>query len=275
MVGSSSLLSKLTRYTVLSLILGVMIFPMLWMFRVSLMPAGSISGIASLSNLTITFVNFADLFATGNMLRPLINSVLIGVVVTLGNIFFCFMVAYSLARFRTRLNKILIASVLLVVMIPAHVIIIPLYILCVEAGIYDTYWALILPWLVNPIGIFLVKQYIESVPPSLEEAARIDGASELSIIFRIVMPVCKPALAVLAIQVFFTNWNSFLFPYILTLSDSLRTLPVALALFQGHQAVDWQHLMAGSSLAVLPVLALFLFLQRHIVSGITAGAIKQ
>jgi multiple sugar transport system permease protein len=160
-------------------------------------------------------------------------------------------------------------------MIPAHVVIIPLYVLCLKTGIYDSYAALILPWLVNPIGIFLVKQYIESIPPSMEEAARIDGAGELRILFRVVMPLCKPALAVLAIQVFFTNWNSFLFPFILTSSDSLRTLPVALALYQGHQAIDWQHLMAGSAVAVIPVLALFVFMQRHIVSGITAGAIKQ
>ncbi len=97
----------------------------------------------------------------------------------------------------------------------------------------------------------------------------------MRILFRVVMPLCKPALAVLAIQVFLTNWNSFLFPFILTSSESVRTLPVALALYQGHQAIDWQHLMAGSSLAVIPVLVIFLFFQKQIVSGITAGAIKQ
>ena len=89
------------------------------------------------------------------------------------------------------------------------------------------------------------------------------------------MPLCRPALAVLAIQVFFTNWNSFLFPFILTSREELRTLPVALTLYQGHQAIDWQHLMAGSTIAVIPVLILFILMQRHIVSGITAGAIKQ
>jgi len=155
------------------------------------------------------------------------------------------MVAYTIARYRYLLNKFLFISVLVVLMIPAHIVIIPLYIICLKMGIYDTYWALILPWLVNPIGIFLVKQYIESIPPSLEEAARIDGAGEIRILFQLVMPMCKPALAVLSIQVFFTNWNMFLFPYILTQSESVRTLPVALALFQGHQGIDWQHLMAG------------------------------
>jgi multiple sugar transport system permease protein len=140
---------------------------------------------------------------------------------------------------------------------------------------YDTYWALILPFLVNPIGIFLVRQYINTLPTSMEEAARIDGAGEFKIVFKIVMPLCKPALAVLAIQVFLTNWNSFLFPFILTSSETVRTLPVGLALYQGHQAIDWPHLMAGSSLAVIPVLIVFLLFQRHIVSGITAGAVKQ
>ncbi|UCC43385.1 MAG: carbohydrate ABC transporter permease [Candidatus Zixiibacteriota bacterium] len=275
MVSRAGTLRATGRYLLLSAILVIMIFPLVWMFRVSLMEPGSISGGSRFVEAAFTVSNFADLFTSGQLLRPLINSVIVGVMVTLGNILFCFMVAYSLARYQFIINKGLFATVIAVLMIPAHITIIPLYVLCVKAGIYDSYWALILPWLVNPIGIFLVKQYIESLPPAVEEAARIDGASELRIVFQIVMPLCKPALAVLAIQVFFTNWNSFLFPYILTLSDSLRTLPVALALYQGHQAVDWQHLMAGSTIAVLPVLVLFLFLQRQIVSGITAGAVKQ
>ena len=200
---------------------------------------------------------------------------LVGGSVTLGNILFCFMTGYTLARFRNLGNKLLFVSVIVVLMIPAHIVIIPFYVLMLKAGLYDTYWALILPFLVNPIGIFLVKQYVESIPPAMEEAARMDGAGELRILFAVVMPLCRPALAVLAIQVFFTNWNSFLFPYILTTSSELRTLPVALALLQGHQAIDWQHLMAGSSIAVIPVLILFFVVQRQIVSGVTAGAIKQ
>ena len=111
--------------------------------------------------------------------------------------------------------------------------------------------------------------------PILEEAARIDGAGETRILLTVVMPLCKPALAVLAIQAFFTNWNSFLFPFIFVSSEELRTLPVGLAHYQGQQAIDWQHLMAGSAVAVLPILVLFVFLQRQIVSGITAGGIKQ
>ena len=252
-----------------------MVFPLFWMFYISLMEPGQSISLDNMSVTNLTVQNYLDLFQTSQIGRYLFNSFVVGITVTLGNILFCFMTAYTIARFSYIVNKLLFVSVVLILMIPAHIIIIPMYLLMVKLGIYDSYYALILPWLVNPIGIFLVKQYIESIPPSMEEAARIDGAGEMSILFRIVMPLCKPVLAVLAIQVFFTNWNSFLFPFILTQSDSVRTLPVALALFQGHQSIDWQHLMAGSAIAVVPVLILFLIMQKQIVSGITAGGIKQ
>lgn len=275
MVGSRNVPGEILRYLLLTIVFVVMVFPLLWMFRVSMMQAGSSISMGSVFQTGYTFQNFIDLFTSINIGRNLFNSALVGIVVTGGNILFCLMVGYTLARYRFLTNRLMFASVIVVLMIPAHITIIPLYILAVRTGLYDTYWALILPWLVNPIGIFLVKQYIETIPPSMEEAARIDGAGEFRILFRVVMPMCKPALAVLAIQVFFTNWNSFLFPFILTSRDELRTLPVALALFQGHQAIDWQHLMAGSAVAVVPVMVLFLIMQRQIVSGITAGAIKQ
>ena len=275
MVKSRPVAWSALHYAGLIAVLLIMVFPLLWMFRVAFMSPGSDLTITEAFASSWTLSNFRDLFVQANLGRAFINSVLVGGAVTLGNILFCFMAAYGLARYRLIENKLFFVSVLAVLMIPAHVVIIPLYVLCLKSGLYDSYGALILPWLVNPIGIFLVKQYIESIPPSMEEAARIDGAGELRILLTVVMPMCKPALAVLAIQVFFTNWNSFLLPFILTSSDSLRTLPVALALYQGHQAVDWQHLMAGSAIAVLPVLLIFAILQRHIVSGITAGAIKQ
>ena len=266
---------KLFHYVALILILFVMVFPLVWMFRVALATSGTSLSLADIFIGDYTLGNFVDLFETNRMGMYLLNSILVGVIVTVANMLFCFMVAYALSRYKMIGNKLLFGTVIGVLMVPAHIVIIPLYLVCLKIGIYDTYWALILPWIVSPIGIFLVKQYLESIPESLEEAARVDGASEFRIIFRIVMPMCKPALSVLAIQAFFTNWNSFLFPYILTQSETVRTLPVALALFQGHQAVDWQHLMAGSTIAVLPVLLLFAIMQRQIVSGITAGSMKQ
>ena len=268
-------IKRTVHYVILFLILGVMTFPLLWMFRVSLMPTGSLQSFVELWQGSFTLKNYCDLFTSSSMGRYLFNSSFVAIIVTSGNVLFCFMVAYALARYRTIVNKILFVSVIIVLMIPAHILIVPLYVLMLKTQMYDTYWALILPWLVNPIGIFLLKQYIENVPSSMEDAARVDGAGEFRIIMTIIMPLCKPALAVVAIQIFFTNWNLFLFPFILTSSESLRTLPVALAHLQGQQAIDWQHLMAGSAIAVIPVLIIFIILQRRIVSGITAGAVKQ
>lgn len=254
------------RYAFLLLILIVMVSPLVWMFVLSLTEPGESK---------LSLVNFSYIFSSGNFGRYLFNSALVGLAVTLGNIIFCFMCGYALARRKIPGGKFWLYTVLMVLMVPVHIIIIPIYLLMTKTGLYDTYAALILPWLVNPIGIFLVRQYILTLPASMEEAARIDGAGELRIIFQVVVPMCRPALAILAIQVFMTNWNSFLFPFILTSSETYRTLPVALALLLGFQSIGWNQLMAGSVIAVIPVIAVFLAFQRHIIAGITTGALKQ
>jgi multiple sugar transport system permease protein len=256
---------QIFKYIVLSIIFLVMVFPLFWMF------------VLSLSDLSerFTIANFVYIFSTNRFGQYLFNSLLVGFTVTAGNILFCFMCGYALARKRIIGDRLWFYSVLIVLMVPVHIVIIPVYLLMNKIGLYDSYGALILPWLVNPIGIFLIRQYISTLPASLEEAARIDGAGEFRILFRIVMPLCRPALAILAIQVFMTNWNSFLFPFILTSSEQYRTLPVALALLLGYQSIDWHQLMAGSVVAVLPILAVFLVFQKQIIAGITSGAFKQ
>jgi multiple sugar transport system permease protein len=160
-------------------------------------------------------------------------------------------------------------------MIPVHVLILPIFQMMLKFGWFDTYLALIIPWLVSPLGVFLMKQYIDGLPTDLEDAARVDGAGELTIFFKVVLPLCKPALAVLAVQTFLTTWNSFLFPKILTISNEMYTLPVGLALMQDPRSSDWPVTMAGSTIAALPVIIFFLIFQRRITEGITAGALKQ
>jgi multiple sugar transport system permease protein len=160
-------------------------------------------------------------------------------------------------------------------MMPAHVLIIPLFLEMRTFGWIDSYAGLIVPFLVNPVAVLLMRQYIAALPSELEDAARVDGAGEMYIVFRIVAPLCKPAMAVVAIQVFLVNWNVFLFPLIFTSRPEMRTLPVALAFFQGYQEIDWPHLLAASTLATLPILAVFLMFQRQIISGLTAGALKE
>jgi len=156
-----------------------------------------------------------------------------------------------------------------------HVLIIPMFVEMRVLGWIDSYAALIVPFLVHPIAVLLMRQYIAALPTELEDAARVDGAGEMYFGFRIVAPLCKPAMAVVAIQVFLVNWNLFLFPFIFTTRPEMRTLPVALAFFQGYQEIDWPHLLAASTLATLPILAVFLAFQRQIISGLTAGALKE
>jgi multiple sugar transport system permease protein len=172
------------------------------------------------------------------------------------------------------MKKLLFASVLGVLMVPPHVVMIPLYREIVTLGWINTYFALTLPFIVTPFGIFLMKQYIEGLPKELEEAARIDGAKTIGILRSIIFPLATPMLVVLFIYQFLTTWNAFLFPFLFVNKASMRTLPVGLAFYQGKQSIDWGHLMAGAGMSAIPVLVLFAVFQRKIIAGFTAGALK-
>lgn len=256
---------RILLYAALLAILLIMVFPLIWMLLLSL----------TANDGHFSLLSYSYIFSVNRFGLYLFNSMLVALIVTAGNLLFCLMCGYALARRKVIGQRFWFYSVMIVLMVPAHIIIIPIYLLMTKCGLYDSYGALILPWLVSPIGIFLVRQYVLTLPESLEEAARIDGAGEFAILFRIVMPLCRPILAILAIQVFMATWNNFLFPFILTSSEQYRTLPVALALLLGYQSIDWHQLMAGSTVAVIPILAIFLIFQRQIISGITAGAFKQ
>ncbi len=270
-----SSLKKILLFIILLFVLIGMLFPMYWMIASSFSSeASSILKISDLLPKGLTLRNYVDVWSYGPFPRFFFNSLFVALMVTLGNLVFCLMVGYAFARKTFRFKNLLFVSVILVLMVPVHILIVPLFLIIKNLGWYDTYFALIVPWLVSPLGVFLMRQYIQVLPGDLENQARIDGAGEFRILFQIVAPLCKPALAVLAIQVFLVNWNSFLFPFILTSSEKMRTLPVALALFQGYQTIDWPHLLAASSLSALPVIIVFLFFQRQIISGLTAGAIK-
>jgi len=259
----------------MTFILVGMLMPLWWMLLgafSSTFSSGSL--IKNITDYSITLDNFASIMKVKNFGRSVLNSAIVGGLVTAGNLVFCLMCGYAFARFRFPGRKLLFVTVVAVIMIPVHIIIIPLFLLVKNIGWYDSYAALIVPFLVNPLGILLLTQYIREIPTDIEEAARIDGAGEFRILFSIVAPMCKPVLAVLAVQVFMTNWNSFLLPFILTTSDSMRTLPVMLALLQGYQQIDWPQIFAASTVSAIPVIAVFLLFQKHIVSGVTAGAIK-
>jgi multiple sugar transport system permease protein len=254
-------MTRVLRWLVLVAAILLMAYPLGWMIAVSLRtPHG------------INLRYYGEVWNSGPFDRYFINSLVVAAVVVTGNIIFCTMAGYAFARYRIRGGKLLFFLVLSTIMLPKQVILVPLYIEMQRMGLIDSYWALTLPFLVDPFNIFLIRQYLLSIPTDCEEAARIDGAGELFILFRVVFPMLTPVLAVVAIHTCLTNWNSFLFPFILTNSTSMRTLPVGLALLsQGAYSIDWGHLMAGAVLSALPVVIAFLIFQRRIIGGLTTG----
>jgi multiple sugar transport system permease protein len=219
--------------------------------------------------------SYRALFAGTGVSRYILNSTIVAVAVVALNVMTAAMVGYVLGRRRIPGERFWTIGIVATLMLPKQALMIPLYLVMAKLGMRDTYGALILPFAVDAFSIFLVRQFVLALPYELEEAARIDGASDWTIFRTIVLPLLKPVLAVAAIQAFLTNWNSFLFPLIFVNSDRLRTLPVGLALLsQSEHSVDWSFLMAGSTVASLPVILVFLAFQRQILSGILAGAEK-
>jgi multiple sugar transport system permease protein len=253
-----------------------MVFPMVWMIVTSL--RANPEQYSTLTDLLVapsTTANYVDAWQSDNFLRYFWNSLLVASSVTAANVVFCLWTGYALARGTFKGRGLVLATILGVLVVPQQVIMIPLYRLIAEFGWINSYWALIVPWLVTPFGVFLVKQYIEAMPSEIEDAARIDGAGDWYILFKVVLPLARPVLTVLAIYVFLSQWNSFLFPFLFTNDEAHRTLPVGLAFYLGKQSIDWGHLMAGASIAALPVLGLFILFQRRIIEGLTAGALKE
>ncbi|OPG06726.1 carbohydrate ABC transporter permease [Microbispora sp. GKU 823] len=203
------------------------------------------------------------------------NSLVVAVLTVLGNLLFCSMVGYALAKMDFAGKRILLGVVLVTIMVPGVVTFVPLFVIVAKMGILNSYGALVLPFLTQPVGVFLMRQFMLDIPDSLMEAARIDGASELRIFIRIVMPLCGPALATLGILTFLGSWNNFLWPLVASQSESMYTLPVALSLYStGQYSTDYGTLLAGAVLIITPILALFVFLQRYFVQGIATVGLK-
>ncbi|MEU1392228.1 MULTISPECIES: carbohydrate ABC transporter permease [unclassified Nonomuraea] len=203
------------------------------------------------------------------------NSLVVAVLTVLGNLLFCSMVGYALAKMDFAGKRVLLGVVLVTIMVPGVVTFVPLFVIVAKMGILDTYGALVLPFLTQPVGVFLMRQFMLDIPDSLLEAARIDGASETRIFTRVVLPLCGPALATLGILTFLGSWNNFLWPLVASQTESMYTLPVALSLYStGQYATDYGTLLAGAVLIITPILALFVSLQRHFVQGIATMGLK-
>jgi lactose/L-arabinose transport system permease protein len=219
--------------------------------------------------------NLGNLFGDAQFGSALKNSFLIASIYALVGGSVCAAAGYAFAKFRFRGQGVLFSVILVTLALPSQVTLVPLFQIMVELNWLNTYQALILPNLALPFGIFLMRQTMQSVPDELIQAARVDGAGEFRIFVQVVLPTMRPALAALGIFMFLGQWNDFVYPLIILRTADAYTIPVALATLQGVSDTDYGQLLAGTAVSVVPVLILFLFLQRHFVAGILAGAVKQ
>jgi multiple sugar transport system permease protein len=222
-----------------------------------------------------TLQNYRDLFDRLDFPRYFFNSTVVAVAVTAGNLLFCSMLGYALAKLQFPGKRLLLVMMLGTLMIPAFVTFMPLFVIVTNMNLNNTHLGLILPFLVGAFGAFLMRQYILGIPDDLLDAARIDGAGEYRIFFRIVLPLCGPALATLAVLTFLASWNNFLWPLVVASTEDMYTLPVALALFSiGQQESNVGLQMAGAAVVVVPIIVLFYAMQRYVIRGVATTGLK-
>jgi ABC-type glycerol-3-phosphate transport system permease component len=274
--GRSEWPLKAVAYASIVAVSAFAIFPFIWMLVSSFKPFGEIFAGRSFLPQQPTIDNYVRLFQQGDALVKVWNSLFIATVYTGSALLLCALAGYAFAKFRFPGRRLLFALMLATLTIPFAVVMIPLFILMRNVFNWiDTPWPLIVPTAANAFGIYFMRQYLQSLPDEMLDAARVDGASELTIFFRIVLPTSIPGLASLGIIFFMARWNDFLWPLAVLRSDEVRTVPLMLIALQGPPGrTAYDVLMAGSVVSVVPMLLLFLFLQRYLVAGVTSGAVK-
>ena len=251
------------------------LLPLLWMVSASLMPTGEASMVPPrwLPS-TPTLEHYRELFTRLDLARAFANSLGIAVVTTLVSVTLNALAGYGFARFRFAGRDRIFALLLLALVIPGQLGMLPLFLMLRELGLVNTYLGVLIPGLASIFGIFLVRQYALSIPGELLEAARIDGAGELRIFRSVIVPVLRPIIVTLAVFTLLGTWNDFMWPLIVLTDQERYTLPVALASLSREHVQDNELMMAGSVLTTLPVLLVFLVLQRHYIAGLLVGSVK-
>ncbi len=253
----------------------LVLMPLIWMVSVSFMAPGEAAAFPPpLVPAHPTLENYRTLFGSYGIGRYVVNSVLVSSLATLLALLFVVPAGYAFAKLRFRGRDAIFQALVAAMVVPGQIGMLPLFLELKALGLVNSYAGALVPWLAGIFGIFLVRQFTLSIPTELLEAARIDGASEGVILRRIVLPALKPVLITLALFVFLGSWNDFMWPLIVLADQDLYTLPVALAALSREHVQDNELMMAGSVVTVLPVLALFLALQRHYLDGLLAGSVK-
>jgi alpha-1,4-digalacturonate transport system permease protein len=268
-------MSKFPRYVLLSILAVFALFPIAWVALSSLKPQSELFTYP----LTIiprapTLANYGSALRSADFTVYLANSVFVSVVSTILTIIINVMAGYALAKFWFRGRQAIFYSMMATLMIPLQAIMIPIFLLLKQLGLLNSLWGLIIPAAATPTGVFLARQYIETIPNSFIEAARIDGGGEFMIFRRIVFPLSKPIVATIAIFSFMWRWNDFLWPFIVTSKKSKMTLQLALANFVGQYQIHWDSLLAMTVITMVPMVIVFLSLQKYFVTGLTAGGVK-
>lgn len=276
---SRSFLSRITPRVALWVAVALasiyMIFPFYWLLISSLThPADLFTGALVPSRLTLD--SYVQLFEASPVLTWLRNSIVVAVTVTVLTVVVAVMGAYSLAFFDTRLGQVAGKLILFTYMFPGVVVIVPAYRILSGMGLVDTVAGLVLVELVLtvPFCIWMLRSFFLQIPRALFEAGRIDGASHLRVLWSVMLPIARPGVIVIAVFAFIFSWNEYLFPLVLVNSEAGKTLPIGVAGFMGNLTVQWGPLLASGVVTVLPVLILFLFLQRYLVAGLMVGAVK-
>jgi multiple sugar transport system permease protein len=270
------IITRIIFYAFLTALGVLMILPLLWMISLASRPLSQVF-VLPVTLIPEKFALFDSIDSAMHRLpvtRFYFNSLFIATVTTLSQLFFCSLAGFAFAKYKFRGREILFTLVLATGMIPFMAIVIPLFIVVRDLGWLDSYTGLIIPSLVSPFGIFLMRQFISGMPDELLDAARIDGAREIGIYFRIVLPLIKPALATLAIFAFLASWDSFLWPLVVVNRTELYPLTLGLGKFQGEHFTVWNELMAVAFISVLPSLIVFILFQRYFVKGIVLSGIK-
>jgi len=252
----------------------VMLFPFVWAVVTSISPGSGLSATPKLIPEDPSLAAYSQLFADLPFGRVVLNSLALAVAATAAQVVTSAMAAYGFSRLPFRGSGVVFALYLVTMMIPFQVLIVPLFVEMKALGLIDTYLGALLPSVASGFGVFLLRQAVNQVPRELDEAATIDGAGHLRIFAQVVLPNIRPAIATLTVFGFMSSWNAFLWPLIILRSPELQTLPVALQTLQGQYTTQWDVVMAGSVVSILPMLALYVFAQKYVVQGVASSGLK-
>ena len=267
--------ATIVTFVILCALALMVVFPFIWMLFTSLKPESEIAVFPpQLLPRTWTLANYENVWTRIPFARLFLNSIAFAGSVTAISLLLDSMSAYALARLDFPGRTVVFYVILIALMLPFQVMFVPLFVTVHDLGLLNSFGGLVIPRATNAFGIFMLRQFFLTLPKELDEAARIDGCSEFSIYWRIILPLSGPAIATLAIFHFMYNWNDLLWPLLITSSLEMRTLPAGLALFVGSHVVEYGVVMAGAVLALLPLLIAFLFAQRYFIQGIAMTGIK-